>query len=395
MKIAIVADDLTGALDAAVPFADLGLGTSVWLNVEAAGAQAGGDTPVVSVDACTRHLPPATAEAVVSRAMERLIARDARPLGARLPFKKMDSTLRGNVGAETLGALTGSGRRCAIVSPAAPRLGRRLHGGRLLLNGEPVAGGDLVQALSVQLPDVPVHLLRPGEEVRSNADSIQLFVADAQEESDLDRLADVALARPDEILLVGSAGLAGALARRGGAAPVRAVVEAPDRFRRILFLVGSRNARSIAQLRALLGMDGVTDLGGLLDDKAGQALARGRERMTRVAVIHARGLEDAASPDSVRVAQRLAELAQSVLSDNLADGSLDDTAIVMTGGDTARSMLDRLGIQVLEVCRSLAPGVVLSRADLRGRPITLVTKAGGFGEADLFVQIVRELLEEH
>ena len=66
-----------------------------------------------------------------------------------------------------------------------------------------------------------------------------------------------------------------------------------------------------------------------------------------------------------------------------------------TGGDTARSMLDRLGIDVLQVCGSFAPGVVLSSAHLRGRPITLVTKAGGFGEADLFVRIVRELLEEH
>ena len=199
MKIAIVADDLTGALDAAVPFADLGLGMSVGLQIEAAGALADSDMPVVSVDACTRHLPPARAAAVVREATERLLALDQR-----LPFKKMDSTLRGNVGAETLAALAGSGRRSAIIAPAAPRLGRRLSGGRLLVNGEPVAGGDLVQALRLQLPDVPVHRLAAGEELRPTDDSCRLFVADAEEEAHLDQLVDVALARPEEILLVGS-----------------------------------------------------------------------------------------------------------------------------------------------------------------------------------------------
>ncbi len=404
MKIAIVADDLTGALDAAVPFADLGRDTRVGLDIEAASAMASSDVPVVSVDACTRHLPPSQAAGLVRLAMQRLLALDQRldqrpdrRLDRRIPFKKIDSTLRGNVGAETLAALAGSGRRCAILSPAAPRLGRRLHRGRLIVNGEPVAGGDLVQALRVQLPDVPVQLLTPGEEVRSTGDPIRLFVADAQEETDLDRLVDLALARPDEILLVGSSGLAGALARRGGLAGGGAgegscaAADVPSRFRRILFVVGSRNTRSIGQLQALLGMDGVTDLSSSFDDNAGQPPSCGGGHMSRVGVIHAASLEDASVPDSVRVAQRLAEVVGSVLSDDL----VDDTAIVMTGGDTARSVLDHLGIQGLEVSRSLAPGVVLSKADLGGRRLCLVTKAGGFGETDLFVRLAGELLAEH
>lgn len=386
MKIAIVADDLTGALDAAVPFADLGLGTGVGLDIEVASALAGSDRRVVSVDACSRHLPPATAAAVVRSAMERLLA-----LGQRVPFKKIDSTLRGNVGAETLAALAGSGRRCAIISPAAPRLGRRLHGGRLLVDGEPVPGGDLMQALRLQLPEASVHLLAPGEEVRPTGYSTRLFVADAQEETDLDRLVDLALARPDEILLVGSSGLAGALARRTDHARSRAAIEAPSRCQRILFVVGSRNPRSVEQLQALLDMEEVVDLGGSFGDRPGRPPSSGSGYTRRVGVIHAPGLDDGSSPESVRVAQRLAEMARSVLSDEL----VNDTAIVMTGGDTARSLLDRLGIQVLEVGRSLAPGVVLSKADLGGRAVSLVTKAGGFGETDLFVRLVRELLGEH
>jgi 4-hydroxythreonine-4-phosphate dehydrogenase len=144
-------------------------------------------------------------------------------------------------------------------------------------------------------------------------------------------------------------------------------------------------------VQALLATDGVTDLGVSFGAGEGRTPSFARKAMGRVGVVHVKSPEDTSSPDSVRVAQRLAKLTGSLVVDDM----VSDTAIVMTGGDTARSVLDRLGVQVLGVRRSLAPGVVLSKADLGGRSVCMVTKAGGFGETDLFARIVRQLLEKH
>jgi len=321
----------------------------------------------------------------VRRVMAKLLA-----TRERLPYKKIDSTLRGNVGAETMGALLGSGRRTAVISPAAPGLGRQMRAGRLLLHGEPAATGDLVEMLRQQLPGVPISRLARGETVGSDDGSIRLFVADAEQESDLEHLVDLCLGRPDELLLVGSAGLAAALARRTPIHRSLAQVNEPSRYGRVLFIVGSRNPQSAAQVRALLAHGGVADLG--LHATGGGALEVSRvpvEAGWSLGVLYVEGLEEAAVLDPQHTADQLAQQAERLMPG--AAGS--DLVMVMTGGDTARAMLARLGVQTIEVSRSLAPGVVFAKAASGGRMISIVTKAGGFGDSGLFTRLASELLE--
>ena len=64
-------------------------------------------------------------------------------------------------------------------------------------------------------------------------------------------------------------------------------------------------------------------------------------------------------------------------------------AIVVTGGDTAIALLEASGSSVIEVCGNLMPGIPYSALQWNGRPVYLVTKAGGFGEKDTMVKIVR------
>lgn len=61
--------------------------------------------------------------------------------------------------------------------------------------------------------------------------------------------------------------------------------------------------------------------------------------------------------------------------------------LVLTGGDTARAVLDRLGVDRLEVLGELEPGICLSRAGDR----FFVTKAGGFGDSHSLVRVLRHL----
>src|SRR5262249_42479940 len=93
----------------------------------------GSEWTAAAVDTESRALPPADAAAAVRAAVERL--------GARLPggllLKKIDSTLRGPIGAELDALLTVSARRAALVCPAFPGQGRAVAAGTLLVHGPP------------------------------------------------------------------------------------------------------------------------------------------------------------------------------------------------------------------------------------------------------------------
>ena len=95
--LAILADDLTGALDSAAPFAARGLHVEVALAAAAVGAAlgaaAGAAPDVLSINLGTRELAPAAAQREVAAALQAL------PAGTRL-FKKVDSRLKGHIAAE-------------------------------------------------------------------------------------------------------------------------------------------------------------------------------------------------------------------------------------------------------------------------------------------------------
>src|SRR3954465_6392592 len=88
-----LADDLSGALDAAAAFHQAGRQVTITLSLE--GWPSCGENEIVAYTTETRNAAPATAAAAVERA----IARGRRD-GGRLVYKKIDSTLRGPVAAE-------------------------------------------------------------------------------------------------------------------------------------------------------------------------------------------------------------------------------------------------------------------------------------------------------
>ena len=96
LKLAVIADDLTGANDAGVQFAKQGLKVQVFLN-DLLEKDLGLFPEVMVLDTDSRAASPAEAFARV-RATGGLV----RNVAAVQPliFKKFDSTLRGNIGTE-------------------------------------------------------------------------------------------------------------------------------------------------------------------------------------------------------------------------------------------------------------------------------------------------------
>lgn len=118
--LVIIADDLTGALDTAAPFAARGLRTEVVLDLDAIRIAHDGLPDVLSINLASREMSAEAARSAIRRVVERL------PLSVRL-FKKVDSRLKGHVAAE-LDALS---YRTALVAPAIPSFGRVVRDGHV------------------------------------------------------------------------------------------------------------------------------------------------------------------------------------------------------------------------------------------------------------------------
>ena len=405
LAVALIADDLTGALDAAAPFAGRGLRVKVHRSPDTLPAPDGGtDGPsarggarsgatisdrsgaVLAVSASSRHLAPAAARGVVKVAGRRLGA-----WSPRLVFKKIDSTLRGPIPDEVAAAMEVFGRRSAFVCPAFPAAGRVVRDGEVFVYGEPLSETEYVHDLRTPAPVDSlealfahigaVRRLRPGESLPGRPGD-GIVVADAETEAHLARLATLAAEHGREVLSVGSDGLAAGLASLFGTG-VRPARIAGGAGRIVLFALGSRAGTTAEQAARLLdanpGLPVVEAPAGRLDATA-VVRAAGSAR----AVV----LRVPASPrgDPGTVVRSFAGGVRSAVERLGGAGRL--AALVATGGDTVEAILDAFDVAALDVLGEFRPGIPVSRgAAPGGTDLTLVSKAGGFGAPDLFADI--------
>jgi len=432
-RVRVLADDLSGAAEVAALF---GAGTPVRLR--AAGDVAGGsdstglpapadpaalsdaggrDGGAVSVlDLDTRYLAATDAEARVRACL-------AGFDGGTLVVAKVDSLLRGNLAAH-LRALEPDSRP-VVLAPSLPAAGRTVIGGVLEVHGVPLASSAYAETWAREQRGAPeevrdalddvastlvdLHTVRTGsaaEAVRAAAAAGRVAICDAVTDDDLDRLVDATWDLPG-VRYAGAGGLLAAIGRRispvGDAAPAPKPVAA----RPVLFVVGTTEAVAERQIRELLdkrSADCVTVPAAALDAAAiraeaariAPALSSGGHAVLRaepivdpaigsptetVAVAEASAITEAVPPATV--ARTLAAVVAGV-----ADGRVDQLDLVLTGGQTARAVLDGLGIDRLTVVDEIHRGAVRLRAP-DGR--TVVTRPGSFGSPSSFVDILDAL----
>ncbi len=133
--LAIIADDLTGAADTGVQFAKRDLYT-VLLPVGMKAAEAHlHDAQVVALNTASRGMEAKQAYDVVRDATELLVQK----LHPQMIYKKVDSTLRGNVGSEIEAVMDATESEFALLAPAFPANGRTTSGGVHFVRGQPLA----------------------------------------------------------------------------------------------------------------------------------------------------------------------------------------------------------------------------------------------------------------
>ena len=390
MVVTLIADDLTGACDAGALFAGRG---RVGVFVDDRWPSA--DVAVAVVDTESRGLEPVAAAERVDATARSLKDR----LAHGLVFKKIDSTLRGPVGAELDALLSATGHRAALVSPAFPAQKRTVSRGVLFVDGQPAhlspvgrdpaypgKSSDVVDivrrgGVTRSVSSLPLARLRGSHAELARAlsrASDQIIVADAETDADLDALARAALDCP-QLVLAGSAGLARAVAEWLGYAGPPAALPRGSAW---LIVGGSLHPATRAQLRTLeaAGVASIR-LDGPRDPDIRSLIAETQDG--RPVVIATRDALAAASRAGGETATRLAHVATRVLAESRPD------LVAVTGGETAIALLRALGAARLDLLGVPAPGLALGEVAGSGAPATpLLTKAGGFGAPDLFLTLL-------
>lgn len=331
LERAIIADDLTGALDAAAPFAMRGISTAVALDVEALPEAVATGARIVGVSTDSREIAPDAAREAVRSALALL------PAGTAL-FKKVDSRLKGNIAAE----LDAIPHERSLVVPAIPAFGRWMRAGRL-------GGFGVAEPIDIA--------------ARLGGHAAKAVIPDVAEQADIER----ALAG-DFDLPIGARSLAEAMAfamAPEGAMPDLSLPDAP-----VYCVIGSTDPITLTQLQQLReGHPGLT----YINAPNGQA-PENLPEAGRLNVIHATpGQTETDGPSVARA------LAQSLARLKPEPGSL----LVLSGGATAQVILKHLDIRVLELVGEAQPGLPLARAG----GYTIITKSGGFGDPDTLLRL--------
>jgi len=354
--IGILADDLTGALDAAAPFATPALPvTVVWGAAEAAGSFA--------IDSESRQLPPAEAVRRVAASLPRLA-------GCDIAFKKIDSLMRGNTVPEVVACCAADRFASIVIAPAFPGQGRVMRGGRQRVRDETGAWRPLDADIGASLACAGFPAIRlPRGEVPAGRG---IFICDGETDADLRQ---VGAARPEEpVLWCGTAGLAHALGRPPSDDGVTGLRHPA------LIVVGSRHPVSLRQVARLGGERSTV---AAVDD--GGSLA---------APVAAVGMRLAAGTDAALVfalpplAPESAEAVYRGVFTRLADLPAPGTLVVV-GGDTLFRLCGALGASRLDAVGARLPGIAVSRfADGAWRGADVISKSGAFGTDDLLARLL-------
>lgn len=395
LSVAILADDLTGALDTAAPFAAHGLDTWLTLAPDKVGRGILPDADVLALTTESRHLPAEQAAKCVEAAAEALFA-----LQPCILFKKIDSLLRGNIAAEVVATLSATGRRHAIITPAVPSQNRTMRGGRVYVNGLRLPASVRSReasdvAESSPLPEIlegaglHIHRVSAGRfPALAVEPGLHAYVVDAESDADLDCLAQFVAKQGSRVLPVGASGFGSSLARRFGQ---NASWQKPQIGQGVLlFVVGSRREASLGQLHALrsAGADEVEvpiatepDIDLLLD--------RLRLQTANSSIIVRPEAIAVSSVSSQMIAGRLGCVAAAIVR------RVNVAGLVMAGGDTAAACVQALGAECLHVRGELHDGIAFGAIVSGAKTTPFFTKSGSFGPPDSWTRLVACLRTAH
>ena len=401
ISLAVIADDLTGAADSGIQFGRFGIQVLLVPHQELAAMDPESIKGILTVSTESRNLSPTVAGEWV-----RQTAMAVDRLEPQLIYKKIDSCMRGNVGAEVAALADLYGCRGVLIAPAFPAQGRTtLHDVHYVRNirvadsemardpASPVRASRLSELIALQyqqpvgridaadLDENPRHLKTFVEDLLKQGR--RLITCDAAHQRHLEVIARLAGDQFPHLLMAGSAGLAQALVRCRFEETEARPASRAAMGNHLLFVCGSGSNVLRSQVETLIRKTGVPRY----------ILVPGRPT-----ALSDRTNTIAKDLDSGAVVLQLAPV-ESLVYDNSAARQLaaEIAAIVrcrrpdglfLSGGDTAAAVLGAIGASAIRLKVEILPGVIQGTViGGTGDGLPVITKAGAFGESDTLLQL--------
>lgn len=422
-RIVVIADDLTGAADAGVMFCPFFNPVHLCPDSSFASQETLLQAEVLAIHTDSR----AASQEMASSQLRVLLGKLRHQPPARL-FKKIDSSLRGNIGVEMDTIVEQTDAACSFITAAFPELGRTTVHDIHAIYGVPLAETELRHDPATPVTESRITVVIGGQS-RYPVGHIDLFVLDGPladlvatidrlrkngcrhlvfdttTDAHLDRIVTLAGALKDKVLLAGTAGLAMAAARQWATGPAERIPEdLSDRVEGYpLYICGTAAKKTALQIDSLVATSACAlinmDPGLLADRTRRDALQRRTQDLLETP--RTGGLIVRITPEEGNNCPRrqgwpALEVARGL---GLAAAELvkahPPAAIFCCGGDTARSVMSALGAWGMELRRLIVPGMVLGRLDggvTDGLPF--ITKPGSFGQADDLVTLHRLLTKK-
>lgn len=411
-KVTIIADDFSSVTDCGVQFSNKNLRTLALTKIPQDKIIDVYD--IISIDTDSRALGSEEAYQATLK-----IAKYANSLGCQRIYKSVDSLLRGNLGREIDAVLDAMSFKAALIAPAFPYYGRTTEAGMHYLNGvkisESSASQDRVcpskvssipKVLKLQSKRKVAHLSI--EQVRQKHDDFiltveklihegyELISMDVETEDDLKIIAEHSYLMP-ECLVVGSTGLAQYLAEawKLESSVAKDKVENFGTEKSVVIVSGSISPVTGKQIKKVLLNPNVSGIclcqptllsakikdyisvaNDIIDQKKDIVLYldssdETREVSNKMATDNGWSVSDMAS----KIVDALGSIIEIITAKDKVGG------LILTGGDTAKAVCERLGIISLTLFNEVEPGIPIGKT-VNGKPMYIVTKSGAFGSPE-------------
>lgn len=422
-KIGIIADDFTGANDSGVQLALKGLRSSVILDCKNEGSVQNRD--VLIFDTNSRALGTREAKAAVKKAAFTL-----QTLGFHHLYKKVDSTLRGNIRAELEAIEDVYQPDLIVIAPALPKMGRTTKLGNHYVNGTLISETEFGKDPKTPVTEsfIPYLLFEDSgrkaavfsEDVLHGTEAeflqqmddclkreISWIVCDVERESDFQRILERFIVTGKRIVWVGSAGLIeylpAALQLKG-----KTIHSSQPQIGKTLTVSGSLSQMTNLQLEEAGRLKDVfvikLDVRKLLQPnfETSSILKEIKSHSnTKHYIVYVESNEenreiaqkegDLQGLSKVEISERIA-ISLGTLANDICNQNEAINGLILTGGDTAKAVCSTLGIYEMELVSEIEPGIPFGRLIGNEKDLWAVTKAGGFGNRESLKNAIHFLI---
>jgi D-threonate/D-erythronate kinase len=425
MKISVISDDLTGASDCGGQLVRYGLKVSV---VVQGNSRAVKDNNVFIYNTDSRSVTGLEAYQRVKEVCETVKSEHYD-----LIYKKIDSTMRGNIGQEINAVYDSFSPDFVIIAPAYPVNGRKVINGLHYLNGvkledtevakdpkTPVIDSDIKRLIENQSNKEVEHItfqeLNQGYDLVVNKlnscrrNQISYITVDSSQESDLERLVEIIHKTDFSVVWVGSSGLINYLPKVYGFKPAPNTFSLAANHEPVLFVVGSVSEMGRKQLNHLMNHSTTVglkmDSAKVLQDnllkqnelkrilmEARQAFHQGNHvaLFSSLKVKETQELGESMGYSAIEISNIISKVIGEVAAEIIRTNEIKH--LFLTGGDTAQQVFLQLNVNDFILIDEIESGVPLGRV-MTDKELLVITKAGNFGSDEIMSKSVNKLRGE-